>query len=81
MRTKLLHFSVLSTVLCCSTSLSPKRVAPWCIARGGDDGVPPQATSIPAGGTDGGSNYASRLEAVKSQVLVAATKSVSAFLH
>ena len=75
MRTSLLQLSVLSTVVCCASSLSPKRVAPWCMVRGGDEGSP-SAASIPAGGSDG-SNYASRLEAVKSQVLVAATESVS----
>ena len=78
--TRLLQLTVLSAFASWA-SAAPKRAAPWCIPRGGDmiEGAPSSvasAMSVPAGGSDSGS-YGSRLEAVKSQVLSAASESVS----
>jgi hypothetical protein len=74
--TRLLHLTVLSVVASLA-SAAPRSVAPWCIPRGGADApVVSSATSIPAGGSDSGS-YGSRLESVKSQILAAASDSVS----
>ena len=74
--TRLLHLTVLS-VFASLASAAPKSMAPWYTPRGGADApVASSAASIPAGGSDSGS-YGSRLESVKSQILAAASESVS----
>lgn len=68
-----LFFLAIASTLVSSTAATARLTGPWCIPRGGE-GVSTSATSIPAGGSE--SDYAVRLEAVKSRVLVAASESV-----
>jgi hypothetical protein len=70
---RLLRIAVLSLTSTFALASATTSRVPWCIPRGGDGSV--MATSIPAGGSD--SDYAGKLEAVKTSVMDAAGDSVS----